>query len=557
MYGFLFGYCISKQHTSIDMKNAILLFILFCLFFSCKSNNEISIKIKEAEELIRIEQPDSAFSLLESITNPDVLNDKIFAHFCLIYAGLSEQLGEDMPFVPQMERANTYYEKHGSQEEKMNCLLYLGMSYEEETDFEWAMKSYLQAVEIAKNAKKYLLVGKLYNKIAGLHDYDDNYDEAQHFHQLSGEYYLKGGDSLNYIYSIRDIGWIHTLKEEYGEASESFFKAYRLALNMNDSLLLSSMTNRLGVNYNELGNYSLAEKYLFQSIAYDKAGSAPTYLALADLYTRKKEYGKAREYIEMASKYRTPKRKLTGGLLYRSYILEKELGNYSLSLSYYEQYVNYVDSISDLQARMDVLKVERRYDYANLLNDNNELQIRNQDIFIICILLLLVSLSLFVLYKYRVALKNKYILNQQKKITAANQTLQEKEFAVEGLSADILNIRENILKSSAVYKKIIKNSQSVEDAKKYSLTDQEWLALKEIFKTTYLFFIDNLQNSFSNLTEDEIRFCCLLKIGLNSQQLSILLNIQPTSVSHKRYRIMKKGKLENTNTTLEEFIFGL
>lgn len=486
-----------------------------------------------------------------------MLNDKIFAHFCLIYAGLSEQLGEDMPFVPQMERANTYYEKHGSQEEKMNCLLYLGMSYEEETDFEWAMKSYLQAVEIAKNAKKYLLVGKLYNKIAGLHDYDDNYDEAQRYYQLSGEYYLRGGDSLNYIYSIRDIGSNYTIKEEYGEASESFQKAYRLALSLNDSLLLSSITNRLGINYKEMGNYSLAEKYLFQSIAYDKAGSAPTYLALVDLYTRKKEYGKAREYIEMASIYRTAKRRLTGGLLYQLYLLEKEQGNYSLSLGYYEQYTNYADSIADLKARIDVLKVERRYDYANLLNDNNELQIRNQEIFIVCIFLLLVSLFLFVLYKYRVALKNRYILDQQKKIADANYTLQEKEFAVEGLSTDILKIRENILKSSAVYKKIIRNSQSVEEAKKCLLTDQEWLTLKEILKTTYLFFIDNLQNSFSNLTEDEIRFCCLLKIGLNSQQLSILLNIQPTSVSHKRYRIMKKGKLENTNTTLEEFIFGL
>ena len=539
------------------MKNAILLFILFCLFFSCKSNNEINLKIKEAEELIRTEQPDSAFALLESITNPDVLNDKTFARFCLIHAGLSEQLGEDMPFVPQMERANDYYEKHGSPEEKMNCLLYLGMSYEEETDFDWAMKSYLKAVEMAKKANNYLLAGKLYKKIAGLHDYEDNYDEAQRYQLLSGEYYLKGGDSLNYIYSIRDIGWIYTLKEEYGEASESYQKAYQLALNMNDSLLLSSMTNRLGINYKELGDYSLAEKYLYQSIAYDEAGSAPTYLALADLYTRKKDYEKTREYIEMVSMRCTPKCKLTGGLLYQLYLLEKEQGNYFLSLNYYEQYVNYADSIADLQARADVLKVERRYEYADLLNDNNELENRNQWIVIACVSLLVVSLFLLVLYKYRIALKNEYILNQQKRISEANQALQEKEFAVKGLNDDILNIRENILRSSAVYKKIIKTSQSIEEAKKYPLTDQDWLTLKEILKTTYFLFIDNLQNQIPNLTEDEIRFCCLLKIGLNSQQLSILLNIQSASVSHKRYRIMKKGQLENTDITLEKFIFGL
>ena len=114
-----------------------------------------------------------------------------------------------------------------------------------------------------------------------------------------------------------------------------------------------------------------------------------------------------------------------------------------------------------------------------------------------------------------------------------------------------MNIRENILRSSAVYKKIIKNSQSIEEAKKYPLTDQDWLTLKEILKTTYFLFIDNLQSQIPNLTEDEIRFCCLLKIGLNSQQLSILLNIQSASVSHKRYRIMKKGQLENTDITLK------
>ena len=129
--------------------------------------------------MIRTEQPDSAFALLDGITNPEVLSDKVFAHFCMVSAGLSEQLGEDMPFVPQMERANDYYEKHGSPEDKMNSLLYLGMAYEGETDYEWAMKSYLSAVELAKKAKNYRLVGKLYNKMAKLHDFDDNYEEAK------------------------------------------------------------------------------------------------------------------------------------------------------------------------------------------------------------------------------------------------------------------------------------------------------------------------------------------------------------------------------------------
>ena len=541
-------------HTSIDMKNAVLLIVLFCLLLGCSRDNETRLKIKEAEELIMSEKADSAFVLLESITNPDVLNDKAFAHYCLIYAGLSEQLGEDMPFVPQMERANAYFEKHGSPEEKMNCLLYLGMSYEEDTDFEWAMKSYLRAVERAKKAKKYLLVGKLYNKIAELHDFDDNYDEAERYLLLSGESYLQGNDSVNYIYSIRNIGRLYMLKEEYEEASKYFQKAYRQALPMNDSLLLSSLTNRLGNNYKEMKNYSLAEDYLFKSIAYDEAGSAPTYLALADLYTEKGEYAKAREYIEMAILHRTADRPLTGGILYRSYMLEKELGNYSLSLDYYERFNHFADSIAELQAKTDVLKAEKRYEYVEILNENTKLELGYYRYFICSIFVFLMFVILVAKYKYSLTKKNEKLRNKQMEI---NNVSQEKEYAVQELSEKISSIRKGILENSDVYKKMIRNAQSIEDAKKNLLTDQEWLALYELLRMTFPFFMDGLQKKFPGLTETEMRFCCLLKLGLNNQQLAVFLNIQPTSVDRKRYRIRKKGNLENTEITLEEVISGL
>ena len=73
----------------------------------------------------------------------------------------------------------------------------------------------------------------------------------------------------------------------------------------------------------------------------------------------------------------------------------------------------------------------------------------------------------------------------------------------------------------------------------------------------YPFFMDSLQKKFLGLTEAEKRFCCLLKLSFNNQQLAVFLNIQPTSVDRKRYRIRKKGNLENTETTLEEVIAGL
>lgn len=536
------------------MRNAILLLLLSCFLFGCKRNTDIRLKIKDAEELYLSQQPDSALTLLKTITNPDLLDNKTFALWCLTYAEISDQLGEDMPFVPQMERASEYYEEHGTTKELIKSLMYLGQAYEEEKKFDNAMQVYLKAVDLAKSDKDCLSLGKLYTHIAHLHDFEDDYDESQRYFQLSGEYYLKGGDSLNYIYSIRDIGFVYTLKEEYGAASESFLKAYKLALNLNDSLLLSSLTNHLGINYKEMSNYTLAEKYLLRSIAYDEAGSAPTYLALADLYTSRKEYNKARDYTNMAARLNSDNPMFQGGLLYRLYTLEKELGNYALSLNYLEQYTSFSDSISDIQETMNILKVEKRYEYEHLLNDNKELSIKNQWSMILCCGLIILCLLLIILYKHRIENKEKYILKQQLIIQDKHSSLIEKEIDLKGLSSTIMEIRENILTSSEVYKKLINNSQSVEKAKKYPLSDKDWIALKECIKSTYILFFENLKGKFPNLTEEDIRFCCLLKIGLNSQQLSILLDIQPTSVSRRRNRIMKKGGFENTNTTLEKII---
>lgn len=542
------------SHTSIDMRNAILLLLLACFLFGCKGSTDIRLKIKDAEELYLSQQPDSALTLLKTITNPDLLDNKTFAFWCLTYAEISDQLDEDMPFVPQMERASEYYEEHGTTKELIKSLMYFGQAYEEEKKFDNAMQVYLKAVDLAKGNKDCLLLGKLYNSIAKLHDFEDDYEESQLFYQLSGEYYLKGGDSLNYIYSVRDIGSICTLKEEYGVAAELFLKAYELALNFNDSLFLSSITNRLGINYKEMNNYPMAEKYLLQSITYDEAGSAPTYLALADLYTSQKEYIKARNYINMASLLSSTNQFFYGGLLYRQYILERELGNYALSLEYFEQYTCFADSISDLQEKTNVLKMEKRYEYEHLLNENKELDIQNQWIIILCCCLAIICLLLIVLYRYHLTMKEKYILKQQQIIQDKHSLLMEKELDLKGLSSAIKEIRENILTSTDVYKKIFENSQSVEKAKKYPLTDKEWIVLKECVKSTYISFFENLHNKFSNLTEEDIRFCCLLKIRLNTQQLSILLNIQPTSVSRRRSRIMIKGGFENTNTTLEKII---
>lgn len=528
------------------MRTVCLVFALFGLLLSCQRSGEIRKKVKEAELLREAGQPDSAFAILDKVTNPETLRGRAFARFCMLYAELSEELGEDMPFVPQMERADEYYMRHGTPEEKMKSRLYLGMAYEEETDYEWAMKAYLSAAEIAKREGRFTVLGKLYDRIARLHGFDSNYEEAKHYHLLSGEYYLKGNDSASYICSIRDIGWIEMLEGNNDDAARTVEKAYRLALPMNDSLVLSSLTNRLGITYTEMGDYALAEKFLFRSVAYGGTDSVTTYLALADLYTRKGEYSKARAYIEKVP--------TDGGVLYQSYVLEKELGNYGLALDYYERYTSFADSITSLKDRTNLRKVEKRYGHAKLLNRNTVLELRYSRIVAAGVVLgLLLSFGAYVCFKRQ----KKEKMRLKRKQEMATKSLQEKEFELQGLAGKIKDIRKNVLEETDIYRKIMHNARSIEDARKNPLTKEDWQTLYGALKTTYPLFKQEMERMFPDLTEEEKHFCCLLKLGLDNQQLAIFLDIRPTSVDRRRYRIRKKGNMENTQTTLEEIIAKL
>lgn len=539
------------------MKIILSLFSsLFLILFSCQEDKATEHTLQTAQKIL-VANPDSALVLLRSIQAPESLPTRTFSRWCLLYAQACDKAKEDMPFISQLKRANDYFEKHGSPSEKALCKLYLGHSHEEDKEFDRAMQYYLAAVDIAKKAKEYKIEGDVYNHIAELYEFNDKYKDARSVYQKAGDCFMLINDSINYLYSLRDIGWTFAREGDFSEALEYCLQAYDIAINHQDSLLLSSLSNRIGICYKEIGEFHLAEKFLFQSMDYQKENSAPTYLALANLFFRQKNYEKALYYTQKTSELQTKNTNTAGAIIYHLYLIEKKLGHSNLALNYYEQYVAFNDSVTDLQQKVNSEKVERRYEQSKLLNTNYELYTKQQRTIILCILLLLACITTVLFYKIRISRKNKRIHKQQVLLQNNHAQLMTKELSVKGLEIDIQQIRENILHNSAVWEKIVRNSKSIQMAKQDPFTEKEWLTFTEIIKATYLSFYENLYSKFSGLTVDEFRFCCLLKAGLNSQELSIFLNIQPESVNHKRYRIMKKGGYENKNLILETIIYQL
>ena len=88
-------------------------------------------------------QPDSAYALLASI-DTDTLNAGSFARWCMLKAELSHRTSHvSVPFVEDMQTTLDWYQKHGTEKEKLKAEFYLGMAYAKEGDTDKAMNARL------------------------------------------------------------------------------------------------------------------------------------------------------------------------------------------------------------------------------------------------------------------------------------------------------------------------------------------------------------------------------------------------------------------------------
>ena len=83
--------------------------------------------------------------------------------------------------------------------------------------------------------------------------------------------------------------------------------------------------------------------------------------------------------------------------------------------------------------------------------------------------------------------------------------------------------------------------------------DDEWSRFKLHFTSVHPDFFMKLKERAADLTENDLRLCAYISIGMRAKQIAEMLNISPDSVNSNRYRLRKKLGLER-NQKLDDFI---
>lgn len=560
------------------MRKSIAIIITSILVLSgCNKQQSVSDRLlNEVEKAIAI-NPDSASNLLKSISSPEKLDDKAFARWCMLSGKITDEIFNSILPTYQLERAYDWYSSHGSPDEQVQILIYLGCSYFADGDYDKAMSIYTNALDIAEKNKLNNLIGYTYDYIGDLYREKFMFTEAIKKYETAAECFKKENNTDSYACALKNIGREYACIDSLSCAIEILTIADSVAANTKDIEVTASINNALGNIYVMREEYDKAEKYFLKALSTGKE-KMPDYVALIDLYTTTDSIDKAKELL---SKIPQDAPQYTCSINYLYYQIHNAERDYKEALAYLEEYVDMVDSIVYADSQSKILNIESKYNHLKISQEVDRLKIKQQSYIIfsvICISCLLLIMIVYLLYRKqakekihrqqdelnRIKTDLTYVsleLEEKKKLLDTfkekddNYNKIEKEIAL--LTSNYKELQHKSLENSPTFKELVRLAkQNKPRNDKPLITDKQWELIADEITYIYPNLSKYLYSLCPNLPEQDFLYCCLCMCGFDTNTEAKLLNIASDSVRKKRFRLREKLNIAllNDNTTLYEYL---
>ena len=567
-----------KLNHDRQMRKSIAIIITSILVLSgCNKQQSVSDRLlNEVGKAIAI-NPDSASNLLKSISSPEKLDDKTFARWCMLSGKITDEIFTTILPTYQLERAYDWYSSHGSPDEQVQILIYLGRSYFADGDYDKAMSIYTNALDIAEKNKFNNLIGYIYDYIGDLYREKFMRTEAIKRYEAAAECFKKENNTDSYACALRDVGREYAEMDSLSHALHILIVADSVANKTKNIEVTASINNALGNIYAMQNKYDKAEKYLLKALLTGRE-KMPDYVALIDLYTTSGSINKAKELL---SKIPQDNPQYTCSIKYLYYQIYNAEENYKEALVNLEEYVNMVDSIVYADSQSKILDIESKYNHLKISKEVDRLKIKQQSyiiISIICIITLLLITIGYLLYRKKakekiqrqrdelyliktnllnVSLeleKKKRLLDTFKEKNEYYNKMQEEIIL---LTANYKELQNKSLENSLLFKELTHlTTQNKPRNNRSLITDEQWKLITD--EITHIY--PNLHRYIYSLCPDlqiqDFMYCCLYMYGFDTNAEAQLINITVDSVIKKRLRLRQKLgiTLPNNNTTLREYL---
>lgn len=584
------------------MKKRNCLLVLFILLTSaCHRQPTKNQSLFRAEQRMQ-SHPDSALAILDSILPSDLSDEGEYALYHLLRVQAEDKMFKRHQSDSLIRIAVRYFDAHDDPRRKAQAWYYLGRVNMDMLRLENALVYYKIAEKYAAQTTDYRLQCLIYNHTANLLRSKGLLDDAYEHQRMAYRATLLSGDSFYLPYMLNDLGRIFLFMENEDSSLYYFRAAAVLAEQLQSDRIASHVLSELGATYRYFGYLDSAYYYLRLSIEKgnlymkdkkeEERGMEPRYLALSKLFIQTNQLDSAAYYL---SKSQLNPNYYTRASSYLALSkLEESRQNYRKALEMNKIYMQMKDSLNEMNHTTIIAEIRAKYDNERLKSENKQILLENvtvwRNIYLVisvCLLTIFILGILFYFYKKR---KEQQIKSYNRRLLAYHKMIRDKERQLKKNTAQIRAIQQELpdtdellIKNRDLHKSIellkaqiaalLKKQQRIKEVNQQleagssfidrlkiwkpgdpSFTDAEWRSLPGLMDTHFQGFVTQLKQTYPELKPNDIKVCCLLKLGFTNQSIAELLGCKYESLLTQRTRIKKQRMQVDSELTLEQII---
>ena len=498
------------------MKGKYCIFLLFILvaLISCNDPKPVTDTLHRAEALMN-EYPDSAWTLLNTISPDEMEQNRNRALYALLYTQAQDKTYRDETNDSLISVAVDYYRDTDDVRHKFLSYYYKGRVHFTTKDYLGATACYMEAEQLADEVGDDYLAGLLYAELGRIYRLYYDYPKSLEAHQKAAECYERAGKIRHRNYMWYNQSGIYRNINEY-EQSE---RMLRLALDAgkieDDKSLIILCLGDLVMMYVEKKQMSVAME-LYQELvllAGEDYGSAYFMGQIAKMHLSEKDYSRARQSLEKGWK-RTKNRIDSVGLYFSSSELLSALGKEKIAYQELMKGVALQNDEAHQALQQPVLTAQRDYLSEKLEFEAYRIQVERL-LRVLYILFFTILLSVVAFVLCRKLKKKKKVINdlEQKKEQAERRIsslLQQLDDEKEKANRTIKSLKDEITQIEKGSNEAIKMEALVQKLENDSKRNSEIVTyLREELKSQeaeYRQYYDRLVETFrtSMVTMGEI-----------------------------------------------------
>lgn len=524
-------------------------------------------KEKYIDELLCLEQliNNSQKMVLDSLNKIDrtQLSGREQALFYLLLFQEDEKYEQIFPTDSLLQISIDYYTKLQDSARLFQAYYLRGRLFHQQNYFFEAIENYQTAenyIHVSNHNKtKYLL----YHYIGRIYQFKSMREEKLNAARQELEYAKLLNDTTLYCSTLNGIAG--SLSDSIPRKSIALLHQARRLAPVNQSKLIASILKNLSGNYLQTDQPDSALYYINQAIQISKdEKSLPAYYqAKAEAYYRLNRSDSALFYLKYCMN--TPQSSIKLPALYKLYELKKQKKEDIQALQYLELYVKYRDSLNKARKEnfidhlQDIQAYKQQKQKARLLE--SELDDKKEKFYqFMLISLTAIIVLIFIIYNYQNEKKKQKKKIRQSQQEAIEARLAKKEIEYQLLQEkDVRNKMEvqRLHQNIAYYKRLNEITlpillKELDSKNIKTISEAEWQVMIDNTNACFDNFTTRLSQKFPELDENDIKFCCLVKMELSLSLLAAIYHIAKGSISRKKMRM--KEKMEITKGSFDDFI---